>query len=306
MKLPRGIISVVQTPFDEKGAIDEASLRWLLRDAIDAGAAGLLLPVVASEVASLSAAERARLVEVATEENAGRVAVIVGASSDEPAACRAFAALAARVGATACLIAAPQPLYGRPDDEIVRFFTQATEGLRLPLVIQDLRFNDAGLAIDTMQRLRDALPMLAGFKIETLPAGPKFTLARRALGDDMHISGGWAVPQLIEALDRGVDAMIPESAMVRVYVRIFDAHRSGRRDEAVRLFRQLLPVLAFSNQDLVTSVAFFKRLLRRKGIFATEALRLPGFTWDAWNRRIADELIDLYLSLEADASGGAS
>lgn len=42
----------------------------------------------------------------------------------------------------------------------------------------------------------------------------------------------------------------------------------------------------------------FKGLLVRKRIFATETLRMPGFSRDAYNRRIADELIDPYLPIE--------
>ena len=86
--------------------------------------------------------------------------------------------------------------------------------------------------------------------------------------------------------------------MVPVYREIFELHRSGRREQSVTLFRRLLPVLAFANQEIVTSIAFFKRLLKCKGIFRTELLRQQGFAWDPYNSRIADELVDLYLSLE--------
>lgn len=303
--LPSGIIPVVQTAFDTEGRIDETSVRSLMRDAIGAGAVGLLLPVVASEVAVLSTEERQRLLQIAMEENAGRVALIVGASSDDPAVCRTFGRLATGVGASAWLIAAPQRMYREPAGSLLAFFREAAGDIDVPLLIQDLQFDGPGLPIETMAELRRALPQLIGFKIETLPTGPKLTRAREALGGGLHLSGGWAVPQLIEALDRGVDAMIPESSMVRVYTRIFNLHRSGRRDEAVHLFRRLLPVLAFSNQDLLTSVAFFKRLLKRKGIFAGDTLRLAGFAWDRYNARIADELIDLYLALEAEVTSGA-
>jgi len=115
-------------------------------------------------------------------------------------------------------------------------------------------------------RLEEQLPTLVGMKIETVPAGPKYTSVRTAMGEGFFISGGWAIPQLIEALDRGVDAMVPESALVRVFVAIYRAYARGRRDDAVRLFRQLLPLLAFSNQELYQSIAFFKRLLARKGL----------------------------------------
>ena len=103
---------------------------------------------------------------------------------------------------------------------------------------------------------------------------------------------------MIEALDRGVDALMPECSMVPVYVRIASLHRAGQREAALCLFRELLPVLTYTNQEIRTSIAFFKELLVRKGIFRTAAMRGTPFAWDQYNRRIAEELIDLYLTLE--------
>ena len=97
--------------------------------------------------------------------------------------------------------------------------------------------------------------------------------------------------------------MVPESALVRVFVAIYRAYAGGRRDDAVRLFRQLLPVLVFSNQELYQSIAFFKRLLARKGLLRSAAMRAPGFEWDRFNLLIADELIAYYLELEARVAG---
>jgi 4-hydroxy-tetrahydrodipicolinate synthase len=298
MVLPHGIIPVLQTPFEESGAVDRAGLLRLVEDALTANAAGILYPAVASEVAWLSATERTDLLREVVATVKGRVPVIAGASSPDAEVSRTLCQTAREIGASACLIAVPPACYAAPETT-VRFFEQATAGCRLPLVIQDLEFNGPGLALDTMQALADALPALAGWKIETVPAGPKYTAVRQRFGAHCHISGGWAAAQMIETLDRGVDAMIPEASMVRVYHAIYTAHRAGRRDEALRLFRLLLPVIAYTNQEIVTSIAFFKRLLVRKRIFQTETLRWPGFQWDPFNSRIAEELISHALATEA-------
>lgn len=297
--LPRGIVSVVQTPFDSAGGIDRASLERLVNDAILAGVDGLLAPVVASEVAWLSPAERREVVRRIAGVAAGRVPLIVGASDDSPETCRRMAELAEGLGAAAYLVAVPSGLYRQPD-EIVPFFRAVAAGSRLPLIVQDFQFNGPGLSLDVIRELADSLPHLVGLKIETVPAGPKYTAVRDALGPEFFIAGGWAVTQMIEALDRGVDAMIPESSMVRVYRTIFREHSAGRRDAARNVFHRLLPILAFTNQEIATSVAFFKRLLVRKGIFASDALRMPGFSWDRYNECIAQELIEHYLALERE------
>jgi 4-hydroxy-tetrahydrodipicolinate synthase len=105
---------------------------------------------------------------------------------------------------------------------------------------------------------------------------------------------------MIEAMDRGVDGLIPEASMVRVYNAIWRLHEEGWRREAVEVFRRFVPILTFSNQEIHLSIAFFKKLLVRKGIFKGERMRAGPFKWDAYNLRIADELIDYYLNLESE------
>lgn len=300
MKLPGGIIPVLQTQFDPQGDVDLTGVERLVTDAIEAGADGILVPAVASEVAYLLPAERRLILKQVLEVSGRRVPVIAGASSNNSSEVRRLAEEGAELGATGVLVAVPAECYANPD-LLVSFFQEAVRESQLPLLVQDLEFNGSGLSLDQMRSLKAALPQIAGWKIETVPSGPKYTSVREAFGEDCHISGGWAVPQLIEALDRGVDAMIPEASMVRVYQLIRKRYLSGDREGANDLFRHLLPILAFTNQEIRTSIAFFKRLLVRKRIFSSEKMRWPGFTWDRFNERIAEELIELYLELEREA-----
>jgi 4-hydroxy-tetrahydrodipicolinate synthase len=292
-----GIVPVLQTPFDSTGRFCVDDLDRLIEDAIAAGAAGLVAPAVASEVAYLSPDEHRFIIRRVAQVTRGRVPFVAGVSSSDPDVCRALAGAAREAGAAAYLAAVPDALYARPD-RVPDFFHAVAEGVDLPLIIQDLQWDGPGLSLERLRAAREAVPPLAGFKIETVPAGPKYSEVRAAFGDDMFICGGWAVQQMIEALDRGVDGMVPEASMVRVYAKVFAVHRAGARDRAVQLFRQLLPVVAFTNQEIRLSIAFFKALLVRKGIFQSETMRWPGFAWDAHSRRVADELIDLYLDLE--------
>jgi 4-hydroxy-tetrahydrodipicolinate synthase len=245
----------------------------------------------------LSRQEREEIIGVTATALGGRVPFIVGASSNDSENCRHFARLAEQSHAAAYLVAVPQALYDRPAD-LPAFFQSIARDCQLPLVIQDLQWNGPGLPVSILVRLKELVPTLAGIKIETVPAGPKYTAVRRELPEDFFVAGGWAIPQMIEAFDRGVDALVPESSMVAVYSAICRAHASGDRPEAIRLFRQLVPVLTFTNQEIGLSIAFFKRLLVKKCIFRTAVMRQPWAGWDEFNLRIADELIELYLALE--------
>ncbi len=300
--LERGIISVLQTPFDPQGAIDLKSLEALVEEAIAGGVKGFLVPAVASEVGSLRPEERRSIVQKAVDVARSRVPIIVGASAPQPQACIEQAQLARTVGAAAYLVAVPTDLYRHPE-QVVPFFREIIEGAGdFPLMLQDLDFSGPGLELDLIERLTRTLPTLAALKIESIPAGPKYSAVRDRCGEEIFIAGGWSTAQMIEALDRGVDAMIPESSTVRVFAAIDRRHRNGDREGAIELFNRLQPVLGFSHQELIVSIAFGKRLLVRKGIFQTPKMREGSFEWDPYNGRVADEIIEYFLELEASVT----
>ena len=303
--LPRGIVSVIQTPFDDHLKLDLVALARLVDDAIEAGVDGFLVPALASEGAYLSDPEREAILSLVSRRAQSRIPIICAVSADTPEECGKHARAAFGFKPAAFLVAVPQGLYGRTS--ALRAFLTAVAGL-MPgdWIIQDYQIGGPGLAVSDIVEFRRRFTRLVGIKIEILPAGPKYSAVRRACGDDFWISGGWAIAQMVEALDRGVDAMVPECAMIRTYKAIEGLHRSQRRMEAISVFQRLLPVLAFSNQDLATSVAFFKRLLVRKRIFGSVNQRMPMIGWDEVSESLARELIEQYLALEKDCAETAA
>ena len=152
----------------------------------------------------------------------------MGASDSRPRVCIEQARLAREVGAAAYLVAVPTELYQEPE-RVEPFFREVVEGAGdFPLMLQDLDFAGAGLPPEVIRRLIQVLPSLSSLKIESNPAGPKYTAIREICGSEMFLAGGWAIAQMIEALDRGVDAMIPECSMVRIWSAIDRRYRSGR------------------------------------------------------------------------------
>lgn len=59
-------------------------------------------------------------------------------------------------------------------------------------MLQDLDWQGPGLAPTLIARLAERVPALAAVKVETAPAGPKYTALRSVVGDRLHLSGGWA------------------------------------------------------------------------------------------------------------------
>jgi 4-hydroxy-tetrahydrodipicolinate synthase len=166
-------------------------------------------------------------------------------------------------------------------------------------MIQDLEWNGPGLPVETIVHLFEELEPFRCIKVETVPAGSKYSAIIAATGGRLNVSAGWAVPQLIEALDRGIHAVTP-GGLHWVIVEVVRRYRDGDRASARALFDRLLPILGWQNQHIDVSNQFLKLLAVRQGIYAGAAVRQPAVRFDPYHRRIADELIEEAVVLHAE------
>lgn len=293
-----GVVAIPQTPFGDDGGIDFASLDRAVDDRLAAGVNALLYPVVASEVGRLSMDERRAVTRAVLQRTAGRVPVIVGSSADDARDARSMAEFATSLGAAGVLVQAPVPLM-RDRAATLEFFRTVCEAPIHMLMIQDLEWGAPGLPVETIVHLFEELQPFRCIKVETVPAGTKYTAILEATAGQLNVSGGWAVPQLIEALDRGIHAVMP-GGLHWPLVAIIRLYRDGERTAARALFDRLLPILAWQNQHIDISNQFLKLLAVRQGIFTRATLREPSVSYDAVHYRIAEELIDDAMGLHAD------
>ncbi|MEM7024588.1 MAG: dihydrodipicolinate synthase family protein [Pseudomonadota bacterium] len=293
--LPKGIIPSLNTPFTADDRVDQASLIRLVEDCVDAGCAGLLALAVAGETASLEVLERDRVLAAVMEGNRGRLPVIVGVSAPDLATSIARARRAVAAGSSAILWQPPGPM---EEDRLQAALSELGDQGTGTVVLQDLDWQGEGLPIRSITRLFERVEAFRAIKIETVRAGPKYTEVLAATGGALHVSGGWAVTQMIEALERGVHAFMP-TGMERVYVEIHRCFAAGRADEARALFEAALPALAFANQHIDVSIRFFKRLRAATGIFTTDRCRPPVPPLDPFQDSTAERLIRSAQALDA-------
>jgi len=294
----RGLVPSLNTPFDAEGALDTASLRRLVEATVAAGCAGMLALAVAGEGASLAREEKRRAVEAILEANAGRVPVIVSVSAAESAERVALAAMARVLGADGVSCQAPA-LSGAVLERALAEVAEAGPGL---LMVQDLDWAGGGLPVDEIARLAERVPGFGCLKLETVPAGPKYSRVLAATGGRLHVSGGWAVTQMLDALARGVHAFVP-TGLEPVYCAIYRAWHAGRADDARALFEAALPILAFATQHIDVSIRFFKQLRQAEGLFATDRCRPPVAALDPIQQAQADALVARALALQARVAG---
>ena len=291
----RGIVTVLNTPFTAANELDQAALRRHVRQALAAGVAGFLVPAMASEVDKLSPAERELFVDAVLAEARGRAVVIGGASAPSGAERVRLARQLVAAGCDGVLVSIPY----QNDEQYSADVREVADTAPPFLMLQDWDPRGYGVPVATLARLFETVEPVRAVKVEVVPAGRKYSELLAATAGRLHVSGGWAVMQMIEALDRGVHAFMP-TALHAVYVRIYRLHAAGDRQGARELFEKVLPILAFANQHLDISIHFFKRLLYAQGIYPTPAVRPPILPFDDVHAREAQELIARACALEAE------
>jgi 4-hydroxy-tetrahydrodipicolinate synthase len=279
----------LNTPFDDHDRIDWSSLERLVAMHLREGAAGFLVAAQAGEVFSLTPEERLQLVRSVRSLTRGQASVIAGATARDNDLRIQVAEEAVKIGCDGVLVEPPVELRDDPDSLVAFFRTFASVGMPM-LMIQDLDWHGSGMRVSLIAQLFAEIKPFRCLKVEVSPAGPKYTQVLAATGGRLHVSGGWASLQMIEALDRGVGVFM-STAMTGWYRRILDAYKAGSRAEAIGNFHRILPVLSFTRQHLDISIQFYKRLFHHRGIFSTARSRKLSVCYDSYHEKCGNELI---------------
>lgn len=289
----KGIATVLNTPFNPDNSIDFKSLKNNVNNALNAGVAGFLVPAMASEVYKLSEKERVEMVAAVLEEVNGKVPVIAGAGETDIPKSKNLLKKYIELGCKNVLFQIPF----QNETQFKNHFNELAETGPEMIMLQDWDATGYGLPDDLILDLFETIPAFRCLKIETVPAGVKYSKILELTKGRLNVSGGWAVSQMIEGLKRGVHAFMP-TGMNWIYCEIYRLWKQGNENDAEKLFQQILPVLAFSNQHLDISIHFFKRLLYRQGIYPTPNVRQPILPFDEIHGQIADKHIKNIIGLE--------
>lgn len=287
-----GIIGVVNTPFTNDNKIDSDSLRRYVDHSLKCDVVGFLVLGMAAEVNKLSLEEKLLIVETVVNQVDRKVPVIASVSSQNQNDRVLLANELSNLGCDGILINIPFD----DEDSFVNNVSEVAINISGFMMLQDWDFHGYGIPVHIIKKLFDHVEKFKCLKIEVVPAGVKYSEVRKITEGKLHLSGGWAGTQMIEALDRRVDAFMP-TILHDVYNKIFQLHRIGKREEAKTVFEIFLPIISFSHQHLDISIHFNKRLVNRQGLFSTSRVREPILPFDQYHERIADELINRAIEL---------
>ena len=289
-----GVMPIAPTAFFPDGAIDQASMARLFTHYLDCGAAGVTVLGQLGEAPKLTHQESVTLVQQAVRAM-GTVPVVVGVSAPGFASMRALAHDAMLAGAAGVMVAPPNTL--RTDDQILSYYTQATEalGADVPMVVQDYPLSfSVQMTPGLIRRMVQALPAVVMLKHEDWPGLDKISALRgfEAEGSMRRLAilcgnGGLFFDQ---ELRRGADGANTGYAFADMLCDMVRMWRAGQVDAMQDLFDAHLPLLRYEQQPGV-GLAVRKYVLMRRGLLTHDALRQPGAALGATARAEVDYLL---------------
>ena len=272
----KGILPSLNTPFTNSDELDLDSLSRLVEHTITSGCGGMLGLAVAGEYNTLKFEEKIQFVNTVTRTNNGRIPFICSVTAADFNESIELTKIAKSFGAEGiCVQLSPDLTFSKK-----LLFLEQLENLSPSiLMIQDLDWSGDGMALEEIVKLFHSVEKFNWLKIETVHAGEKYTSVLQELEGRLKVCGGWAVTQLIDAMARSVNAFIP-TGLEKVYVEIYHKYQSGNKEEARSLFEKVFPVLNFSNQNIGTSIRFFKNLRVLEGLFESNYCRDESAVFD--------------------------
>ena len=290
----RGIIPSLHTPFCRDNKVDILSLQKLIDHTIVSGCAGMLVGAVAGENASLSLDEKEIIINACVQHNNNRLPLIVSCSANNQYDRITLSRAAKVAGADWILCQTPNNLNG---NELTECFNEIADVGPGNLMIQDLSWTDNGMNDEDILLLFENIKKFKGLKIEVLNSGPKYSRILKATDHKLHLSGGWAIMGMIEALNRGVHAFIP-STMEVIYNEIYNLFIEKKINKARDLFSKIVPILSFTHQHIDIAIKFSKMLRVREEIFTTELCRSPISEFDIYQLEETNIHIEKVISLQ--------
>jgi 4-hydroxy-tetrahydrodipicolinate synthase len=286
-----GVYSVLPTPFQANGDLDEASLRRVIDLFISAGVNGVTALGVTGEVARLDDSERRRVLDVVVEHVHGRIAVVAGTSSEGTRTCIAYSRHARQVGATAVMVSPPR-MPKLNAEAVVRHYKTLADAVDIEVVVQDYP-PISGFTIEPalLARIAREIPRARTIKLEDPPTPFKTSRIIEAAGEtSVRIFGGLGGVFLLEELLAGATGAMTGFAFPEMLVEIVKLFRSGRVDEAADIFYRTVPLMRFEFQEGI-GMAIRKEVLHRRGALASPATRAPGAVLDQTTREALDRVM---------------
>ncbi len=269
-----GVFPVLQTPFDESGLIDEATLRHEIDWVLGCGVDGVVVAMV-SEVLRLDHDERRFIGSVVCEATAGRCPAVLSVGAESTKVAVGLAQHAQAVGAAAVMAIPPLSLR-LPGHELAAYFDAIVASIDLPLVVQDASsYVGSAIPVSVQAGLLERHGDRIYFKPEAQPLGPTLSELLAATGGAARAFDGSGGIALVDTFRRGIVGTMPSADVSWAIVRMWESLTSGDLEAAYHVSVPLSALIAMQT-SLESYVAIEKHLLVRQKVFRSALCRGPG------------------------------
>ncbi len=268
---------MLPTPFDDKGRIEWDDFASIISYQLENGAHGIAALGLGGEASRLSIEERLEVTDTVLGTVPRDSRVLIGVSADDTASACTLARHAARQGATA-VMAAPPGITTMSSKALRDHYLAVCDAAgSIDVMVQDApAFIDVSLGAEFVAELAAGRANIRYAKSEAFPAADRTEELVTLLGERVGVFGGACGLHYLDVLDAGAAGMIPGCEAPGEFVGIYAAYRMGGREEAVRIFGRLQPLLVFEAQTLDIFIASSKAILNSRGIIRSDALRGPN------------------------------
>jgi 4-hydroxy-tetrahydrodipicolinate synthase len=259
--------------FDADGALRRDAVRRQIAASLTAGAAGIAVLGLGTEVHKLGAGEKRQLVEWVIADVAGRVPVMATIGEGNVPDMIEMARFARTAGAAWVTLQPPRPPASGAD--LIAFFGKVADAVDCPVAIQNApEFLGIGLTAAELVELNRLHPNVTVVKAESTAVGVGKMIA--ALGGKFRVLNGRGGLELTDNYRAGVDGMIPGVETIDLQVAVERAMRAGDEDAAEAVYRRLLPSIAFAMQGLAQFLCYGKLIAAHRLGIAPSVDRAPA------------------------------
>lgn len=263
----RGIFTPNIVPLDDQGQINEPELRRYVDWLIARGVHGLYPNGSTGEFLRFTAEERRRIIEIITDQVAGRVPILAGSAEantrETIKACEHYHELGVRA------VAIVSPYYYRLSPAgVYAYFYEIARNSPIDITLYNIPMFASPIDVPTVVKLAENCERIVAIKDSSgdLPHMMRMIAAIKPIRPDFAFLTGWdaaLMPMLLIGCDGGTNAtsgVVPE-----ITRKLYDLTISGRLDAARDLQYRLLRLF----DAMIMSAEFpegFRAALRLRGI----------------------------------------
>ena len=233
---PEGVYVAMLTPFSEDGSINEEEMRRIIEFQIESGVHGLFPISSVGEFIHMSQQEKVRLMGVVVDQSRGRVRVIPGVGSTNPADSIYLAKKAKEIGCDGVVIAPPY-FYPLSQEMIEKYFETIADAVGPPPTLYNIPLFTQPLSYDVVKRLSRRRNIVAmkdssGSMVDFLHFMDKIQL----IGEDMNVLTGREETLLPCLMMGGKGCMTATSGILpEIMIGIYEEWKKGNYDQAKEL-----------------------------------------------------------------------